>query len=97
MMTLGRGSRGDARTPEQTATQVAVDALIVTTVPTSGWADPAASASGAHLSASSSPQVELTVAPAADGLPGTLHGIAAGTRDADSRHHEAGTLGKRQN
>ena len=64
MMTLGRGFRGDAGTPEQTATQVAVDALIVTTVPASGWADPAASASGAHPPAFPSLPVKLTMAPA---------------------------------
>jgi len=76
---------------------VAVDALIVTTVPTSGWADPAASASGAHLSAYPSPPVKLTMVPAPAVLAGILPGIAAGALDADSRHHEAGTLGKRQN
>ena len=97
MMTLGRGSRGDAGTSEQTATKVAVGALIVTTVPTSAWADPAASARGAHLSASPSPPVKLTMAPGPAVLEGILPGIAAGALDADSRHHEAGTLGKRQN
>jgi len=97
MMTLGRGSRGDAGTPEQTAIQVAVGALIVTTVPTSGWADPAASGSSARLSASPSPPVKPTMAPAPAVLAGILRGIAAGALDADSRHHEAGTLGKRQN
>jgi hypothetical protein len=76
---------------------VAVDALIVTTVPTSGWADPAASASGAHLSASPPSPVKLTIASAPAVLAGILPGIAAGPFDADSRHHEAGTLGKRQN
>jgi len=97
MTTLGRGPHGDAGTPEQTATQVAVDALIVTTVPTSGWADPAASASRAHISASPSPPVKLTMAPAPAALAGILPGIVAGPLDAGSQQHEAGTLGKRQN
>jgi hypothetical protein len=50
MMTLSRGFRDDAGTPQQTATYVAAAALIVTTVPTAIRAGTAAPASAARAS-----------------------------------------------
>jgi hypothetical protein len=90
MMTLSRGFRGDARTPEQTATHVAAAALIVTTAPAAMRAGPAAPASAARASvfpsrsgvcgsASPLPMNHFNVPRAADGPAGALANIAART------------------
>jgi len=90
MMTLSRGFRGDAGTPEQTAAHVAAAALIVTTVPSAmraGTAAPASAArasafpsrSGACGSASPLPMKHFNVPRAADGPAGALANIAART------------------
>jgi hypothetical protein len=96
MMTLSRGFRSDAGTPEQTATHVAAAALIVTTVPTAmraGTAAPAsaarastfASRSGACGSASPLPMKHFNVPRAADGPARALANIAARTLEADGK------------
>jgi hypothetical protein len=90
MMTLSRGFRGDAGTPEQTAAHVAAAALIVTTVPSAmraGTAAPASAArasafpsrSGVCGSASPLPMKHFNVPRAADGPAGALANIAART------------------
>ena len=90
MMTLSRGFRGDAGTPEQTATHVAAAALIVTTVPSAMRAGTAAPASAARAStfrsrsaacgsASPLPMKHFNVPRAADGPAGALANIAART------------------
>ena len=93
MMTLSRGFRSDAGTPEQTATHVAAAALIVTTIPSTmraGTAAPARAArasaapsrSGARGSASPLPMKHFNVPRAADGPAGALANIAARTLGA---------------
>lgn len=105
MMTLSRGFRGDAGTPEQTATHMAAAALIVTTVPPAvraGTAAPASAArtsaslsrSGARGSASPSPMKHFNVPRAAGGQAGALANIAARTLGADGRLMEIRSLGK---
>jgi hypothetical protein len=90
MMTLSRGFRGDAGTPEQTATHVAAAALIVTTVPSAMRAGTAAPASAARAStfrsrsdacgsASPLPMKHFNVPRVADGPAGALANIAART------------------
>jgi hypothetical protein len=95
MMTLSRGFRGDAGTPEHTATHVAAAALIVTTVPTAIRASTTAPASAARASASPSrtsasgyaspspsPMKHFSVPRAAEGPAGALANIAARTLGA---------------
>ena len=105
MMTLSRGPRGDAGTPEQTATHVAAAALIVTTVRTAMRAGTAAPASAARASASPSrsgargcasplPMKHFNVPRAADGPAGALANIAASTLGAGGRLMEIRGLGK---
>jgi hypothetical protein len=94
MMTLSRGFRGDAGTPEQTATHMAVAALIVTTVPTAVHPGTAAPASAARGSASPSPMKHFNVPRAAGGPAGALANIAARTHGADGRLMEIRSLGK---
>lgn len=96
MMTLSRGFRSEAGTPEQTATHVATAVLIVTTVPSAmraGTAAPASAArasafpsrSGACGSASPLPMKHFNVPRAADGPAGALANIAARTLEADDK------------
>jgi hypothetical protein len=79
MMTLSRGFRDDAGTPQQTATHVAAAALIVTTVPTAIRAGTAAPANAACASASPLPMKHFNVPRAADGPAGAVANIAART------------------
>jgi hypothetical protein len=94
MMTLSRGFRDDAGTPQQTATHVAAAALIVTTVPTAIRAGTAAPANAACASASPLPMKHFNVPRAADGPAGALANIAARTLGAGGRLMEIPCRGK---
>jgi hypothetical protein len=94
MITLSRGFRGDAGTPEQTATHMAAAALIVTGDSTAVRAGTAAPASAARGSASPSPMKHFNVPRAAGGPAGALANIAARTHGADGRLMEIRSLGK---
>jgi hypothetical protein len=78
MMTISRGSCGDAGTPKQTAARVFPPTPIVPTMSVARWACPAPSASHARVPAFPSPGlVKCFARPAADRTPGTPVGVVA--------------------
>lgn len=78
MMTISRGSCGDAGTPKQTAARVFPPTPIVPTMSVARWACPAPSASHARVPAFPPPgPVKCFARPAADRPAGTPAGVAA--------------------